>query len=261
MNSPATPDTQQPPPANPIHAQLDQSKKVLMAALALHAVTKVKADITTDGRGDPQVANIVATKDNGTVVDLAAGTPITAMRDGREHRFDSLEAFVADYFSGELQHRPEPFLIDGTLDFHAEWGGLSQPISWEQRWAHEAQQKREALQTAKVPILSALAALGVAHVVITYDGEGDGGQIDTIIATSADEQEISLDVHFGGADEKRTLRDAIDDLGWGCLDAYHAGFEINDGGYGEITIDVAEGTLTIDHNDRVVDVSNTVSEV
>ena len=39
----------------------------------------------------------------------------------------------------------------------------------------------------------------------------------------------------------KLLQEALDDFAWAVLDAYHDGFENNDGGFGTIVIDVAEG--------------------
>jgi hypothetical protein len=96
-------------------------------------------------------------------------------------------------------------------------------------------------------------------VVAAYDGEGDSGQINDITATAADESEVSLEGLPCGPDT--LLADELDDFAWQCLGAYHGGFENNDGGYGDVTIDVTEGKVYIDHNDRFVDVTNTTSEV
>ena len=48
----------------------------------------------------------------------------------------------------------------------------------------------------------------------------------------------------------------------GCCSAhFHDGFEINDGGYGTIRIDVAKRTVILDHDDRVIETVNTRTEV
>ena len=53
----------------------------------------------------------------------------------------------------------------------------------------------------------------------------------------------------------------MDDFAWTILAEYHCGFENNDGGFGTITVNAAEATVTLDHNDRVVESVNTTSEV
>jgi hypothetical protein len=46
-----------------------------------------------------------------------------------------------------------------------------------------------------------------------------------------------------------------------ALGLYHDGFVNNDGGFAAIAIDAEKATVTIDHNDRITDVDNTVTEV
>jgi Family of unknown function (DUF6878) len=127
----------------------------------------------------------------------------------------------------------------------------------------QSSKKAHAMSTpAKKPILAALKRFNIAKAVTVYDGEGDSGQIESITATTVDGKDASLDVLFGSQDpQSPTLRDVLDDFAWACLEAYHDGFEINDGGYGDITIDVASGKVLIDHNDRFTDVTNTTTEV
>ena len=236
---------------------LDQAKSTLMAALALHGVETIKAKVIADGGGFRHLTEVAALKSDGTQVDLTITTPITAIRDGQAVTFDSLHTFARDYLSEEINQRPAPFSTNGELTFHADWGGLSQPIDWERRWKHEAEEKQKILRDAKAPILKALASLGVAKVVIAYDGEGDSGQVNDITATTDKDAEVSLDAPY----LETTLHEALDDLAWDCLTAYHVGFENNEGGEGDITINVADGVITIDHNDRIVQLSNTTTEV
>jgi hypothetical protein len=126
--------------------------------------------------------------------------------------------------------------------------------------------RRERLPAAKAALLAALKKTRAASVTIVYDGEGDSGQIGDIAAKSAAGRAVklsgtvSLDLD-GQLKEYASLEEAIEPFAWDVLYAYHGGFENNEGGYGTITIDVAKGTVTIDHNDRIIDVFNTMTEV
>jgi hypothetical protein len=118
--------------------------------------------------------------------------------------------------------------------------------------------------SAKSALLKALAARRIATVEITYDGEGDSGQIQDIVAVDIGNARVPLDrqVTTALSDGKEpTLSEAIDDFAWTVLQEYHGGFENNDGGYGTIAIDVAKGIVTLDHNDRYTDVVNSTTEV
>jgi hypothetical protein len=50
-----------------------------------------------------------------------------------------------------------------------------------------------------------------------------------------------------------SLAAAVEHLCYGYLEEKHAGWEINEGSYGEFTFNVVEGTLTLDHYGRIVE--------
>jgi len=120
----------------------------------------------------------------------------------------------------------------------------------------------------KQRLLKALRAHGFVKIYIDYDGEGDQGQIESISTEGANRQPVSLEartrVVLSTCDAPSTFRsfaEVLDEFAWMILAHYHDGFENNDGGFGTITIDVRSATITLDHNDRVVDCSNTRTEV
>jgi hypothetical protein len=117
-------------------------------------------------------------------------------------------------------------------------------------------------------LLKALAARRIATVEINYDGEGDSGQIQDIVAVDAGNAHVPLDrpvtmaLSEGNEPTRyQSLSEAIDDFAWTVLQEYHGGFENDSGGCGTIVIDVAKGIVTLDHNDRYTDVINTTTEV
>lgn len=121
------------------------------------------------------------------------------------------------------------------------------------------------LTDAKAEMLNALRSLGIQTVIITYNGEGDDGQMEEITVdhahTAALDVAVAVDLCGDGEPLSRPLRDVLDDFGWQVLDLYHCGFEINDGGHGTITIDVANGKVTLDHNEHVIEYVQSVTEV
>lgn len=127
--------------------------------------------------------------------------------------------------------------------------------------------RTDRLQARKVAILEALRAAGAIVATVQYDGEGDDGQINIVMATDSSGDRIDLIVPFcSTADEcvlrtSNSLYEAIEDYCWELLDAYHCGFQDNDGGFGEFTIDVAEGTVTLEKNDRYVSYHTSELEV
>ncbi len=72
---------------------------------------------------------------------------------------------------------------------------------------------------------------------------------------------VVLDLDAAGPTSYGSLTEGLDAFAWSVLDLYHAGFENNEGGFGSIEIDVAKGAITVDHNDRIVEVCNSMMEV
>ena len=140
--------------------------------------------------------------------------------------------------------------------------------NWLEQTLAEEKRRREHLPSVKTTLCAALKAKGIAKVSIEYDGEGDSGQVNDIQAFDQKQQPVSLDDPFTLAlhnpEEPTTyasLYEALDDFAWTALGLYHDGFVNNDGGFGAIAIDAEKATVTIDHNDRITDVDNTVTEV
>jgi hypothetical protein len=125
-------------------------------------------------------------------------------------------------------------------------------IAWAQIEAQHAERNRladEVRPRNKAAILAALAAAGIAYVIVTFDGSGDSGQIEDVSAFAdgvivdmpVTEAEISTPSWDGSGFESRNLRlhDAIEQL------------EINEGAYGEFSFDVAGNAIRLDYNERV----------
>lgn len=139
---------------------------------------------------------------------------------------------------------------------------------WLEQMLAEEQRRRKRLPAVKALLCEALKARGITTVSIEYDGEGDSGQVNDIQAFDGKQQPVSLDQPVTLAIHKpeeptayATLREALDDFAWTILGIYHDGFWNNDGGFGNIAIDTSKARVTIDHNDRITDVDNTVTEV
>jgi hypothetical protein len=112
----------------------------------------------------------------------------------------------------------------------------------------------------KQRLFTFLALVPITRVIVTFDGEGDSGQIEDIQPYNGDTQvdlpkgkvEI-LDLAYGANDaEPRQLaaQDALETLAYALLRDKHEGWENSDGAYGEFTFDVTAGTITLDYNER-----------
>ena len=136
--------------------------------------------------------------------------------------------------------------------------------------ARERDRLAESLRPAnKAALFDALAAAGITSVLVAFDGCGDSGQIESVDA-QAGETAVELpgvDVEFAsltweGAVERTSMsvRDAVEALAYECLERTHGGWEDNEGAYGEFTFDVASRSITLDYNERYVDVRSDLHE-
>lgn len=142
-------------------------------------------------------------------------------------------------------------------DISATDNGL---IDWEAKRAARDQLHRELQPLNKAALFDALAAAGVTHVVVSFDGYGDSGQIEnvevkaghTIVAMPEATIEIAEAV-WDQPEPNRTsisIADEIERLVYDLLNDTHCGWENSDGAYGDFTFDVAERTITLDYNER-----------
>jgi hypothetical protein len=112
-------------------------------------------------------------------------------------------------------------------------------------------------------VFDALAAAGIATVNVTFDGEGDSGQIGNIMADdSAELPQIPIELQRAAWGSRKldsiqtTLREAIETLCYDFLSQEQGGWENNDGAYGEFTFHVAERRVELDFNARFTDTAH-----
>ena len=119
----------------------------------------------------------------------------------------------------------------------------------------------------KAAIFDALASANIQTVAVAFDGYGDSGQIESTTAHDATGAERELpnatvafhEVAFQGPTttmQSIRLDEAIAMLVFSLLEQVHAGWEDNDGAYGEFTFDVATRSITLDYNERFTDSTN-----
>jgi hypothetical protein len=142
---------------------------------------------------------------------------------------------------------------------------------------HEEQaQRRAALAPAvaefnKNALLDALRPLGITGVEVTFDGYGDSGQLDEpsfANATGAvdppvSEIEIQSVLYDGsGIDTARvSITEAIEQICYDLLGEHHAGWENNDGAYGDFVFDVTADAIAYTHNSRYTEVDTSSYEL
>jgi hypothetical protein len=128
--------------------------------------------------------------------------------------------------------------------------------------AYELHQQAVAQVNAinKSAVFDALTTAGIAIVNVTFDGEGDSGQIDNITADDAaaiPQIHIELQRTVWGSGKldsiQNTLHDAIETLCYDYLSQEQGGWENNDGAFGEFIFHVAERRIELEFNSRFSD--------
>lgn len=123
-----------------------------------------------------------------------------------------------------------------------------------------------------------LSAYNVVRVELYYDGSGDSGDFETIqVVTLPTPTQIDLSAQLTSnpgsvtSNEKRTdgytwaknigaqenaliNKEMFDEFVDDVFSLLPGGWEINDGSYGDIVVDVAEESVNIDHNERYTEV-------
>jgi hypothetical protein len=105
--------------------------------------------------------------------------------------------------------------------------------------------------TLKAEILPQFAALKVANIEVAYSGYGDSGSIDGCQYRDS----------AGARVDRTTIPTPLIETLEGCVYEFlPAGFEINDGGQGTVTIDIPKGTLTIAHQENYTESRDSTQE-
>jgi hypothetical protein len=112
-------------------------------------------------------------------------------------------------------------------------------------------ERRETNDRLRDKILPGFKSLGVANIEVSYSGYGDDGSIDGV--QYRDKTGIRVD--------RQTIpTQLIEDLEQ-CVYTYlPAGFEINDGGQGTLTIDVQLAKVTIAHQENYTESRDSTRE-
>ena len=124
---------------------------------------------------------------------------------------------------------------------------------------------QEALAPNKAALFDALAAANVETLVVTFDGCGDSGQIESVAAHTGEaevampETAITIASPRGdgsGLDHRAMpIAEAVETLVYDLLEIAHPGWEINEGSYGEFTFAVANREIRLECNLRTTEFS------
>jgi len=116
------------------------------------------------------------------------------------------------------------------------------------RWDWVSLQKAK---IAKRELLALTTRLNdVATITIEYDGMGDDGEIDRVQFRTANGDDVQVE------DDQ-----LIEDISDYACDLLPSGWEINQGSFGELTVDLVKGTIHREHNQRIEDVQTFEDEL
>lgn len=134
-------------------------------------------------------------------------------------------------------------------------------------------ERAEEVRKIRADLLVSLREAGIDRVEAHYDAYGDSGNIEEVTLLpeppepelpepelSAAAEVVPPDGELSLGEPHPRLPDAImsrlQDMLWSTVYALHPGFENNEGGYGDITWDLATDQIAIEHSERFVDVNS-----
>lgn len=115
----------------------------------------------------------------------------------------------------------------------------------------EGQESREADAKAALRELAPKLFLNcVAKVHVEYNGEGDSGDIEHVAYIDINDNDVP---HALSEEDEERLKNAI----WPFVPS---GFENNEGGFGNIYIDVKNNSVLCEHSERIIETSDSSKE-
>lgn len=122
------------------------------------------------------------------------------------------------------------------------------------------EERAQQIRQQRTELLLVLQAAGIDSVEAHYDAYGDSGNVEDVTLLpelpeaeqpAVNEGELPLDQPAPRIPDPVMSR--LQDMLWSTVYALHPGFENNDGGFGDITWDLAVDTMAIEHNERFTD--------
>lgn len=94
--------------------------------------------------------------------------------------------------------------------------------------------------------MSRLIDHGIEKVIADFDGQGDSGEVHEYSFYDIDRERIDYKV-------SQELEDYIYSLVEDCVDSYGGDWVNNDGGYGNVIINVKDKVIDANYNQRTID--------
>lgn len=123
--------------------------------------------------------------------------------------------------------------------------------------------KAEVLPLNKAALFEALTSTGIASIVVCFDGSGDSGQMEDVVAFIDDGTAIDLPaitIEYREATfscptvsvTTQPLRDVLESITCELLEKTHGGWENGDGAEATFTFKVADRSITLDYHERYI---------
>ena len=126
--------------------------------------------------------------------------------------------------------------------------------------AEQAAREAELRPANKDRLFDALTAAGISHVTVTFDGEGDSGQIESIAAWAGETAVAfpAMEIPYAAITwdnpevemRRLSLEDVVEQLAYDFLSDTHGGWENNGGAYGEFCFDASARCIHLEFNER-----------
>lgn len=134
-----------------------------------------------------------------------------------------------------------------------------------QYMAEANRRRQDELSTATTTLkmlCDPFAKIGVTMVTWSYDGSGDSGDIASLRFNTADkelsEKEFKKLCKQLTPEERKAITETeLREAAWPFVPQ---GFEINDGGYGEVILNTATRVIRVEHNERCTEVNYSEEE-
>ena len=119
---------------------------------------------------------------------------------------------------------------------------------YEEYLGRQNEEQRRQRERYRNEVLPTLNGLRVAVVLASYEGSGDSGSIHSIVFKDAEGKTLEVE---------RSLADRVCDV----LDTFiPSGYENNEGGFGNVILNVGTGRVTLEHSQRVEHTEDTTEE-
>jgi hypothetical protein len=136
--------------------------------------------------------------------------------------------------------KDEEFLAEPKMMVGEDAHRQRKYLETQERWRREQEKRNNQAKNALFQALN--ERLDIAWVEVDYDGSCDEGNVEEIRYLDIDREELEL--------EEPNLDDIVEEYVYSLLPG---GWEIEEGGYGTVEIDVIEGKAHVTHSRRVIE--------